>query len=100
MGLATKRLGFHSPLHFWDQPPTEVGRAGRWVYTTVGRGIFNSILPDLLRREGFRNQVMRKRDLSELVFDSYRRAGAPSTLPVPPPPHTLPAPLPPPRPPP
>jgi DNA-directed RNA polymerase subunit beta' len=80
MGLATKRLGYHSPLHFWDQPPTEVGRAGRWVYTTVGRVIFNSILPDLLRREGFRNQVMRKRDLSELVFDSYRRAGLASTV--------------------
>ncbi len=80
MGLAIKRLGYHSPLHFWDQPPTEVGRAGRWVYTTVGRVIFNSILPDLLRREGFRNQVMRKRDLSELVFDSYRRAGLTSTV--------------------
>jgi DNA-directed RNA polymerase subunit beta' len=80
MGLATKRLGYHSPLHFWDQPPTEVGRPGRWVYTTVGRVIFNSILPDLLRREGFRNQVMRKRDLSELVFDSYRRAGLTSTV--------------------
>src|SRR6266849_5067908 len=80
MGLAIKRLGYHSPLHFWDQPPTEVGRAGRWEYTTVGRVIFNSILPDLLRREGFRNQVMRKRDLSELVFDSYRRAGLASTV--------------------
>jgi DNA-directed RNA polymerase subunit beta' len=80
MGLAIKRLGYHSPLNFWDQPPTEVGRAGRWVYTTVGRVIFNSILPDLLRREGFRNQVMRKRDLSELVFDSYRRAGLTSTV--------------------
>ncbi len=72
MGLATKRLAYHSPLHFWDEP--------HWVYTTAGRVIFNSILPETLRREGFQNQVMRKRDLSELVFESYRRAGLASTV--------------------
>ncbi len=72
MGLATKRLAYHSPLHFWDEP--------HWVYTTAGRVIFNSILPEMLRREGFQNQVMRKRDLSELVFESYRRAGLASTV--------------------
>src|SRR5213082_3008640 len=73
MGLATKRLAYHSPVHFWDDV--------RWVYTTAGRVIFNSILPEGIRREGgFRNQVMRKRDLSELVFESYRRAGLASTV--------------------
>jgi len=72
MGLATKRLAYHSPVYFWDEP--------RWVYTTAGRVIFNSILPEVLRREGFQNQVMRKRDLSELVFESYRRAGLASTV--------------------
>src|SRR5438876_10283809 len=74
MGLATKRLAYHSPLHFWSGADT------RWVYTTVGRVIFNSILPEGIRREGFRNQVMRKRDLSELVFESYRFAGLASTV--------------------
>src|SRR5207244_4329644 len=59
MGLATKRLGYHSPVHFWDEP--------NWVYTTAGRVIFNSILPEGIRREGFRNQVMRKRDRSDHV---------------------------------
>src|SRR3989442_16020468 len=74
MGLATKQLAYHSPLHHWSEPP------GEWIYTTVGRGIFNSILPEGLRREqGFQNQVMRKKDLSELVFESYRRAGVGST---------------------
>jgi DNA-directed RNA polymerase subunit beta' len=72
MGLATKRLAYHSPVYFWDEP--------RWVYTTAGRVIFNSILPEVLRREGFQNQVMRKRDLSELVFESYRRAGLAGTV--------------------
>src|SRR2546430_3120686 len=68
MGLATKRLAYHSPVHHWSQPP------GEWVYTTAGRVIFNSILPEGLRREqGYQNQVMRKKDLSELVFESYRR---------------------------
>src|SRR5216110_3051821 len=72
MGLATKRLAYHSPVHFWDD--------ARWVYTTAGRAIFHSILPEGIRREGFLNQAMRKRDLSELVFDSYRRAGLASTV--------------------
>src|SRR5213080_4524739 len=75
MGLATKRLAYHSPVHHWSQPP------GEWVYTTAGRVIFNSILPEGLRREqGYQNQVMRKKDLSELVFESYRRAGLSSTV--------------------
>jgi len=72
MGLATKRLAYHSPVYFWD----DTG----WVYTTAGRVIFHSILPEGIRREGFLNQVMRKRDLSELVFNSYRRAGLASTV--------------------
>src|SRR5437660_1385590 len=74
MGLATKRLSYHSPVHFWSGDDT------RWVYTTIGRVIFNSILPEGIRREGFRNLVMRKRDLSELVFESYRFAGLASTV--------------------
>jgi DNA-directed RNA polymerase subunit beta' len=74
-GLATKRLEYHSPMHYWSDPP------GEWEYTTAGRVIFNSILPEGLRREeGFQNQVMRKKDLSELVFESYRRAGLASTV--------------------
>src|SRR3989442_15756121 len=67
MGLATKRMAYHSPVHFWD--------GERWVYTTAGRVVFHSILPEGIRREGFLNQVMRKRDLSGLGFNSYRRAG-------------------------
>ncbi len=75
MGLATTRIEFHSPLWFWSEPP------GEWLYTTAGRVIFNSILPEGLRRDsGFQNQGMRKKDLSELVFESHRRAGLASTV--------------------
>jgi len=83
MGLATRRLDYHSPVHFWDAPPAGVGGPGvaQWIGTTAGRVIFNSILPDGLRRDlGFQNRVMRKRDLSDLVFESYRRAGLASTV--------------------
>src|SRR5256712_3958779 len=74
VGLATKRVEYHTPLHYWSDPP------GEWVYTTAGRVVFNSILPEGLRRAGFENRVMRKRDLSELVFESYRHAGLAATV--------------------
>jgi len=80
MGLAVKRLAFHSPVQYWYVPPVDAGPAG-WVATTAGRVIFNSILPDMLRKDlGFQNKAMRKRDLSELVFESYRRAGLSPTV--------------------
>src|SRR5213592_3409221 len=78
MGLAVKRLEFHSPVQMWHERPD---LPGRWVATTAGRVIFNSIVPvGLLRDMGFQNKVMRKKDLSELVFESYRRAGLSSTV--------------------
>jgi DNA-directed RNA polymerase subunit beta' len=83
MALATKRLTFHSPVHYWHMPPAADGRAapGHWVAATAGRVVFNSILPDLLTLQlGFQNKVMRKRDLSELVFESYRQAGLSPTV--------------------
>src|SRR6266540_3254113 len=78
MGLAVKRFDFHSPVQMWHERPD---LAGRWVATTAGRVIFNSIVPvGLLRELGFQNKVMRKKDLSELVFESYRRAGLAPTV--------------------
>jgi DNA-directed RNA polymerase subunit beta' len=80
MGLAVKRMAFHTPVQYWYVPPVDAGPAG-WVATTAGRVIFNSILPDMLRKDlGFQNKAMRKRDLSELVFESYRRAGLSPTV--------------------
>src|SRR6059036_2948025 len=78
MGLALKRMEFHSPVQMWHERP---GLPGSWIATTAGRVIFNSIVPvGLLRDMGFQNKVMRKKDLSELVFESYRRAGLTSTV--------------------
>ncbi len=80
MGLAVQRMEFHTPVQYWYVPPVDAGPAG-WVATTAGRVIFNSILPDMLRKDlGFQNKAMRKRDLSELVFESYRRAGLSPTV--------------------
>ncbi len=74
MGLATGRFAFHSPVHFHDE-------LSGWIATTAGRVVFNSILPTGLKRAlGFQNRVMRKKDLSELVFESYRSAGLADTV--------------------
>src|SRR6059036_2454739 len=78
MGLESKRFTYHTPVHFWHVAP---GAKPAWVPTTVGRVIFNSILPEVLRAEqGFQNKVMRKKDLSELVFESYRHGGLAATV--------------------
>jgi len=76
MGLATKRLEFHSPVQLWLESAT------RFVGTTAGRAVFNSIIPEALRaqHQGFLNKAMKKRDLSELVFESYRQAGLAATV--------------------
>jgi len=80
MMLAVKRLEYHSPVQYWFVPSGSADGVGEWVATTAGRVIINSILPETLRAEGFRNTVMRKKDLSELVFESYRGAGLAATV--------------------
>jgi DNA-directed RNA polymerase subunit beta' len=81
MALANGPMEYHSALHYWYQPPAGAADAARWIPTTAGRAIFNSIVPDLLRRDlGFQNTVMRKKVLSDLVFESYRRAGLAATV--------------------
>src|SRR2546428_407889 len=73
--LAPKRLDYHGRVQWWHETTK------RWIGTTAGRVIFNSIIPTgLIRDLGFQNKVMRKKDLSGLVFESYRRAGLSSTV--------------------
>ncbi|HKN57757.1 MAG TPA: DNA-directed RNA polymerase subunit beta', partial [Gemmatimonadaceae bacterium] len=50
----------------------------RWVDTTVGRVLFNAIIP---REIAFQNREMKKKALGELVFESYRKGGLPGTVP-------------------
>ena len=52
-------------------------RAARWEKTTVGRVLFNAIVPKEL---GYKNIDMKKKALSELVFECYRHAGLAATV--------------------
>ncbi|NUO37153.1 MAG: DNA-directed RNA polymerase subunit beta' [Gemmatimonadaceae bacterium] len=49
----------------------------RWEKTTIGRALFNAIIPKEL---GYKNHDMKKKALSELVFESYRFAGLAATV--------------------
>src|SRR5438067_58420 len=53
------------------------GATGSWEKTTAGRVLFNAIVPQEL---GFTNADMKKKVLSELVFESYRKAGLSATV--------------------
>ncbi|MGQ0704066.1 MAG: DNA-directed RNA polymerase subunit beta' [Gemmatimonadales bacterium] len=82
MALQAGLVGYHSLIHFWYVPPSEAeDREPRWIRTTVGRVLFNNILPRRLVAElGFRDDLMKKKNLSELVLQSYRRAGLRDTV--------------------
>ncbi|HEX2718867.1 MAG TPA: DNA-directed RNA polymerase subunit beta', partial [Gemmatimonadaceae bacterium] len=71
--LAQRRVIFHTPIHFLVRDES----GARWEATTVGRVLFNAIVPKEL---GFQNREMKKKALSELVFESYRRAGLAATV--------------------
>ena len=82
MALLHRRISFHTAVHFWYQPPREATEPKpRWVLTTAGRVLFNSIMPrQVVANHGFRNDLMRKKALSELVLQSYREAGLADTV--------------------
>jgi DNA-directed RNA polymerase subunit beta' len=77
--LATGRARYSTPCWYWverreplpDQTEQEE-RPGRWVRTTAGRVMFNSISPDEL---GYWNVTMGKRELGEIIFQAYRTVG-------------------------
>ncbi|HEY9448670.1 MAG TPA: DNA-directed RNA polymerase subunit beta', partial [Gemmatimonadaceae bacterium] len=73
MALALGRVTFHTPVYFLVDDIA--GR--RWEATTTGRVLFNSIVPPSL---GYQNRDMKKRALSELVFDAYRTDGLAATV--------------------
>jgi DNA-directed RNA polymerase subunit beta' len=82
MALLTNKVHYHTPIHFWFVPPSEAkDRDPRWIRTTIGRVLFNNILPRRLVAElGYRDDLMKKKTLSELVLQSYRRAGLRETV--------------------
>jgi DNA-directed RNA polymerase subunit beta' len=61
-------VDYHAPIYFHHN--------GEWIETTVGRVLFNDIVPEELR---FVNEAMGKGALSDLVFDCFRRLGLKGT---------------------
>jgi len=82
MALLNAKLTYHTAIHFWYVPPRgAVDPKPHWVPTTVGRVVFNSILPGKLVAElGFRDELMKKKVLSDLVLQSYMKAGLSDTV--------------------
>jgi DNA-directed RNA polymerase subunit beta' len=75
MALENPRVDYHSLCWYWmvrpDEDEGEEPR-GRWYRTTVGRVLFNSIVPDEL---GYLNQPFGKKELGDLIFDCFTRVG-------------------------
>jgi DNA-directed RNA polymerase subunit beta' len=78
MALEHGQVHYHSPIHYWwdasEMGLTEEGevRKGRWLQTTVGRVIFNSVVPGKL---GFWNKTMGKKELGDIIFAAYQEVG-------------------------
>lgn len=62
-------------LHIHEKIKVRIG--GSLIDTTPGRVLFNTIVPKEL---GFQNYALRKKKLSELVLDSYKRVGLEKTV--------------------
>ncbi|MEO5800105.1 MAG: DNA-directed RNA polymerase subunit beta', partial [Gemmatimonadales bacterium] len=82
MALLHGTVLHQTAIHFWFVPPSEsLDARSRWVKTTVGRVLFNNIVPRRVVAElGFRDELMKKKQLSETVLQSYRRAGLRETV--------------------
>ncbi|HEY2855668.1 MAG TPA: DNA-directed RNA polymerase subunit beta' [Gemmatimonadaceae bacterium] len=74
MELAIGRITRQTALLYYVKAD---GAPARWEKTTAGRVLFNAIVPPEL---GFKNADMKKKALSELVFESYRMAGLSTTV--------------------
>ncbi len=77
-GNAGTGVTLHEPIDVvvgsWDEEAGEMRRAS--VRTTVGRIIFNGIVPDRLR---YANQTMKRSELKRLVDECYRVLGPDET---------------------
>src|SRR4026208_1816587 len=67
MELALNRMNRHTAVLYLVKDYN----GQRWEKTTCGRVLFNAIVPPEL---GYKNIEMKKKALSELVFESYRKA--------------------------
>jgi DNA-directed RNA polymerase subunit beta' len=73
MALSAGYVQFHTLCWFWVAGgDDDEGPRGRWVRSTAGRILFNSIIPSPL---GFRNQTFGKKELGDLIFDAFTEVG-------------------------
>jgi DNA-directed RNA polymerase subunit beta' len=78
MALALGSARFNTPAWFWVERPADEAEdedespRGKWIRTTTGRIVFNSVVP---REMGFWNSTMGKKELGEIIFQSYRNVG-------------------------
>jgi DNA-directed RNA polymerase subunit beta' len=73
MEITTGKMTFHSLCWFWmAEMVADEDTRGRWLRTTAGRVLFNSIVPKEL---GFLNRTFGKKELGDLVFDCFTIAG-------------------------
>jgi len=84
MALALGKVTYSTPCWFWvegreveNEEVEPSVREGRWVQTSVGRVIFNSIVPEEL---GFWNTTMAKKELGDVIFQAYRQVGLRRTV--------------------
>jgi DNA-directed RNA polymerase subunit beta' len=68
-----KTPDYHLPIHFLANVASEGGELVQmWIVTSVGRALFNAILPESVP---YVNETMDKGLLGDLVFSSFRLAG-------------------------
>jgi DNA-directed RNA polymerase subunit beta' len=74
MALVTDAFEFHTPVWYWFAAAVdeEGETVGKWLRTTAGRVLFNSIIPDQL---GFLNRTFGKKELGDLVFECFTEVG-------------------------
>jgi DNA-directed RNA polymerase subunit beta' len=73
LALVHARVRTHSAIRYFVHSP----EGSAWMVTTPGRVLFNAIVPAGL---SFQNKEMKKKALSELVFEVYRSGGLESTV--------------------
>ena len=80
MGLDSGRFKFSSICNWWVSGSSKEDEAnaslGQWHRTTVGRVLFNSIIPQEL---GFLNHTFGKKELGDLIFDCFTDVGLTAT---------------------
>ena len=78
MALENRHLDFRGLCWFWapTNPDEEGDQQGKWLRTTAGRVLFNSIIPKEL---GFLNQAFGKKELGDLIFDCFTTVGMSDT---------------------